>query len=174
MNVKPVLLLVALSAATMAEAAPRAAAAASSSLMTALVACRAETDDAKRLACYDDAAGKLADATAKGDVKVVTRDDVRATRRSLFGFELPKVPFFTGDDSANEVPIEMDAVVRSVRDDGYSKFTLTMESGAVWSTTEPLPRDPKPGAKVKLKRGALGSYFMMVNGGRSVRAMRVR
>ena len=145
-----------------------------SALVGALTACKDVVADPARLACYDAAAGRLAEATAKGDLRVVDREDIRETRRSLFGFTLPKLPFFGGDDSAGDTPEQIDTVVRDVHDEGYSKFTLVMEDGAVWRTTEPLPRDPKPGAKVHIKSAALGSYFMTVNGGRSIRAMRVR
>lgn len=148
--------------------------AAATNLVTSMLACKAETDNARRLACYDTAAGKLAAATAKGDVKVVDRADVVATRKSLFGFAVPKSPFFAGDDSAGEVTVEMDGVVKSFRADGYSKFTVTLDSGAVWMTTEPLPRDPKVGQKVHLRRGAIGSYFITINDARAARAIRLQ
>jgi len=139
-----------------------------------LTGCKALTADAARLACYDQAAAKLAAATASGEVKVLDREDIRATRRSLFGFDLPKLPFFKGDDSAKDTPVELDAVIRSIEAAPYGKFILTMEDGAVWASAEPLPRDPKVGAKVHLKKGAIGNYFMTVGSMRSVRANRVR
>ena len=149
-------------------------AAATTGVVAELTGCRTLTDDAARLTCYDKAAAKLEAATAAGDVKVLDREDIRATRRSLFGFELPKLPFFKGDDSAKDTPEAVDTVVKSVQPATYGKFTLTMEDGSVWQSTEPLPRDPKVGAKVHLKTGALGNFFMTVGSMRSVRAMRIR
>ena len=147
---------------------------ATTGVVAELTGCRTVTGDAARLACYDRTAAKLAEATAAGDVKVLDREDIRATRRSLFGFELPKLPFFKGDDSAKDTPEAVDTVVKSVQAGAYGKFTLTMEDGSVWQSTEPLPRDPKVGAKVHLKTGALGNFFMTVGSMRSVRAMRIR
>lgn len=149
-------------------------AAATTGIVAELTGCKTLTDNAARLACYDTAAAKLEAATASGDVKVLDREDIKATRRSLFGFDLPKLPFFKGDDSAKDTPEEIDVVVKSIQSAGYDKFVLTMEDGSVWASGEPLPRDPKVGAAVHLKRGALGNYFMRVGSMRSVRATRVR
>ncbi len=160
-------------AVSAAAAAPRAHEAAAS-VITELTACKAVADNAARLACYDAAAGKLAEATAKGDVKIIDREDIRATRRSLFGFELPHVAFFKGDDTAADTPSEIDTTIKAIGGQAYGKFTITMDDDAVWQTTEPLPRDPRIGMKVHLKRGALGNYFMTVGSMRSVRAQRVR
>ena len=152
-----------------AEAAPPRA-----DLLAPVVACRTVAEATARLACFDAAVAPLAAATSTGDVRVVDREDVRRTRRSLFGFNLPKLPFFTGDDSADDTPDTVDAVIAAVAGEGYGRFALTMADGAVWRTTETLPRDPRPGGKVRLKRAALGGYFLGVDGGRVVRALRVR
>lgn len=162
-----------LAAAVEASAAPRPRDVASG-VLAELTACRALTDNTARLACFDAATGKLAEATAKGDVKIVDREDIRTTRRSLFGFALPAVAFFKGDDTAADTPSEIDTTIRAVGGSEYGKFALTMDDGAVWRTTEPLPRDPRPGMTVHLKRGALGNYFMRVAAMRSVTAQRVR
>lgn len=156
-----------------ARPAPKVAAA-TTGIVAELTSCKTLTDNTARLACYDSAAAKLEAATASGDVKLLDREDIKATRRSLFGFDLPKLPFFKGDDSAKDAPEEIDTVVKAIQAAGYDKFILTMEDGAVWSTGEPLPRDPKIGAPVHLKRGALGNYFLRVGAMRPVRATRVR
>lgn len=166
-------ILAAVIAAAPVFAAPRPGPA-TSGIVSELTGCKTLTDDAARLACYDRAAGRLAEATASGEVKILDREDIRATRRSLFGFDLPKLPFFKGDDSAKDTPEAIDTVIKSIQAASYGKFVLTMEDGAVWESTEPLPRDPKAGAKVHLKKGALGNYFMTVGSMRSVRAQRVK
>ena len=142
--------------------------------MAAISACRGEPNDTKRLACYDAAVGPFADAVAKGDVKVVDREEVRQTRRSLFGFQLPRLPFFGGDDSGKDTPTEIDTTLTNAREIGGGNWALTMADGAVWNTAEHLPRDPKIGAKIKLQAGALGGYFVTVGTQRTVRALRVR
>nr|WP_295660044.1 hypothetical protein [Polymorphobacter sp.] len=155
-------------------AKPAKTSAETTGVIAELTGCKTLTADAARLACYDQAAAKLAAATASGEVKVLDREDIRATRRGLFGFDLPKLPFFKGDDSAKDTPEELDTVVKSIQAAPYGKFVLTMEDGAVWATAEPLPRDPKVGAMVHLNKGALNNYFMKVGSMRSVRATRVR
>ena len=141
--------------------------------LAAVVACRAEPDPAKRLACYDAAVGPFTDAVAKGDVKVLDREEVRATRRGLFGFQLPRLPFFGGDDSVADTPSVVDTTLSGARQLAGGGWALTMADGAVWNS-EPLPRDPHVGAAVKLQQGALGSYFITVGSMRSVRATRVK
>jgi len=144
-----------------------------SPLVDALVKCRVETGDAARLRCYDVAAEALTDASTKGEVIVVDRDDVRKTRRSLFGFNLPKLPFFGGDDSQDAQADEVEAVIKSVRTGRDGKHVLVLDDGSVWQTTEGRPIRAEAGAPITIKRAALGSYFLRV-GGRSVKGIRIR
>ena len=138
-----------------------------------VVKCRAEANNAKRLACYDAAAGLLAKATTEGSIAVVTREDLRKTRRSLFGFSVPKLPLFGGDDSGEDTPDEIETTVRSFRVSRDGNLSLVMDDGAVWRTTEPARRMPKPGSKAKIKKAALGSFFISIDGARGLRGMRV-
>ena len=54
------------------------------------------------------------------------------------------------------------------------RWIIRLPDGAVWVQTDEtiLVRDPKPGAKVSIKRGAMGGYFLSVDGQRSMRAKR--
>ena len=54
---------------------------AQSPLVDALARCRAQSDDAARLRCYDAAAGALTAAAVRGDVVVVDQQDLRKARR---------------------------------------------------------------------------------------------
>ena len=67
---------------------------AGSQLITDVTACRSIANSAARLACYDGSVAKLADASDKKDVVVLDRAEVQKTKRSLFGFDLPRLPFF--------------------------------------------------------------------------------
>lgn len=144
-------------------------------LVEAVVKCRGESDDAARLRCFDAATTALAEATQRGAIVVVDREDVRKTRRSLFGFSLPKLPFFSGDDSVEEAPQEIEATIKSVRAVGYQKYVIELDSGARWQTTEPNPRPPEPraGEKIKIKRGVMGAYFLSVGERRALKGMRI-
>jgi hypothetical protein len=149
--------------------------AAESPLVRALAACRSQTDDTARLRCYDAAAGALTEAATSGKVVVVDQEDVRKTRRSLFGFSLPKLPFFSGDDSADEQQDELTGKIASAGPLGYGKYRIKLEDGALWETTEGVStiRDPKRGDTVVIKRGPLGSYMIRIAGQRGLRAKRV-
>lgn len=138
--------------------------------------CRAIADSAARLACYDAAADNLATAVAKKDITLIDREDVRKTRRSLFGFALPRLPFFEGDGSKEDAPVrEVEVTIASVRNLGNGKYRFTLPDGAVWENTEASPYGtPKPNGKVKIKQATLGNYFLSFDGSRTVRGKRVQ
>lgn len=145
-------------------------------IVAGFTACRAVAADADRLACFDKAASALETAVASKDVAIIDREDIRKTRRSLFGFTLPSFSFLGGgkDDKEEEKEFaEINSTVESARPAGYARIDITLPEGAIWQTTEGLPGVPRKGAKVRIKRGAIGSYVLTVEG-RSVKAIRVR
>lgn len=144
-------------------------------LVDRLVQCRSQSDELDRVRCYDAAVDALSQATKDGSVVVVDREDVRKTRRSLFGFSLPKLPLFSGDKSQeDEEQEEIEAKIASVRSLGYDKFLIVLDTGARWQTTDPINYGPKPapGLTVRIKKGALGAFFISIDGGRAVKGMR--
>ena len=164
---------VALPAAAAAERVPP--------VLAKLAECRALTADPARLACYDAAAAGIADATAKRDIVVLDREALRETRKGLFGFSLPRLPFFGGDRqdkegkaaAAREEIEEVDGIAASVRGFGYKQYRIILEDGATWTTTEAVVTDtPRAGSKIHIKRAALGSYLLKIDGGRAVKAKR--
>lgn len=163
--------LAVLSTAAMAKDPPK-----TSPLVGALQACRAMADSTERLACYDKEAGALLDATQKGDVAVVDKSEVRQARKSLFGFSVPKIPFFSGDDTADAVSDTLESTIKSANGIGYGKFRMTISEGdAVWETTESYStmREPRAGDKIVIKRGPLGSYMLRIGSNRGVKGRRV-
>lgn len=137
----------------------------------AVVNCRALTADSERLACYDRSVTALAEARDKQDIVVADRATIRETKKGLFGFALPKLKLFGGTegDEVNEI----ETTISGVRDaaDGHAIFTLT--DGARWKQTEGGFTFAKPGASIRIKRGALGGFFASVNKGAAVRVMRL-
>jgi hypothetical protein len=146
-----------------------------SPLVQALGSCETLTDAVARLACYDRAGVALTKAAAQGKIVIVDQQDLKDTRKQLFGFSLPKLPFLSSGDSASEQQDEIAASIASARDIGDGKWRITIDSGAVWETTEGSfsGRDPRPGNPVVIKRGALGSYMMRIDGRRGIRARRI-
>lgn len=158
-----------ISAPARAEEPPRPAA------LEALRACQALTADADRLACYDRAAAALSTSVEKKEVIVLDQQDVKKTKRSLFGFTLPRIGLFGDADKDRDTPefTQIETTVTGVRGLGYGKYSFTIEDGAVWQTTEAAPMTPKPGEKVLIKKAALGSYFIRFGRQRAVKGMRI-
>ena len=144
-----------------------------SPIVDALAACRAIAENTARLACYDQASARLTEAVGKGEVIVMDQQEVKQTRRSLFGFQLPRLPLFRGDSGPDED--ELTAKIVSASGIGYDKYRLRLEGNGVWETTESSSRIsvPRSGQSVLIKRGPLGSYMMRIDGQRAVRAKRV-
>jgi hypothetical protein len=144
-------------------------------LVRGLAECQRQTEDAARLRCYDAAVAALTEATTSGKVVMVDREDVRKTRRSLFGFSLPKLPFFRGDNSSDDQQDELTAKIASFGPIGNGKYRVKLEDGALWETTESSSaiNDPDVGDTVLIKKGPLGSYMMRISGQRALRAKRV-
>lgn len=156
-------------AQTPAAESPRAA------QFEAVVACRALSDGAQRLACFDAAAAQLAEAEASGDIVVVSRDQARAARRQAFGFSLPSLSIFDRTAQPEEVDRISGEVERAYQN-ANAKWVVVLADGAVWEQidNEPVPRKPRAGSKAEIRRAALGSFFMNLDGQRAVRARRIR
>jgi hypothetical protein len=170
--------LLALAAAPLAATPLAAAEPPRPAALDALTACRAVADDAARLACYDRAAGALAASVEKKEVVVIDQQEVRKTRRSLFGFSLPKLTLFNDDDEARDGRpeksefAEIESKVTSLRKLRTGHYSFTIEDGAVWQTTEYGSILPKVGDTVTIKKGTLGGYFIIFQGSRAVRGIR--
>lgn len=139
-----------------------------------LVDCKKLTDDAARLACYDQAASALDQAEAKGDVVIVDREQARKVRRQAFGFSLPSISLFEKGEAKEEVD-NFDGVVAVARRNSAGAWVIKLEDGAVWAQNQPeeLFKSPKPGMKVRIRKAALGSYQMTIDNGGGFKAHRV-
>jgi len=161
---------------TVAAAAAAKEKPAPSPLVSAIDRCRQIADPMQRLACYDAAAGALVQATNSGAVAVVDENEVKKVRHSLFGFSLPKIPFFSGDTTANEAQDKIESTITKVTalNNGYYQLVIA-DNNAVWVTTDDSVSfyPPKPGQKIEIIRGALGNYFLRINGQVGVRGKRV-
>ena len=148
----------------------------SSPIIEALAQCRQITEAAARLTCFDLASTDLVTAARSGDVSIVDRAQLRQARRSLFGFSMPRLPFFAGDRSAEDQQDEIQTSVKSSRSIGNGKYRIQIADGdATWETTEGYGAmtAPRAGQKLVIKSGALGSFSLRFAGERWVRARRV-
>jgi hypothetical protein len=139
----------------------------------AVVDCRASADTTQRLACYDDAVAKMAQAQASGDLVTVDREQRRAVRRQAFGLTLPTLGMFDKGEKAEEVNRLTDKVT-GFHKDAKGKWVLQLETGAVWRQIDDneLMHPPRDGSTVEIRKGALGSFFMNIDGQLALRVHR--
>ena len=152
------------------DAAARPRRSARAPLLAAVTQCRAITDSAQRLACFDRSVAALDSAETDQSLVVVDQREVRETRRSLFGVALPDTGLFGGGDDIAQ--IEATLAAASVDADGRWRFVLA--DGARWAQTDDnvIARRPRANDPVVIKRAALGSFRLSVGGQPGVKAKR--
>lgn len=143
-------------------------------LVDALARCLAIRADAERLSCTDEAAAKLIAATRDRSVIVVTRDEVRRTKRSLYGLTIDENDVFAGREAPADRVDRLETTLTSAAPGGMDRWSLVLAEGGRWRTTEAWEyANPKPGMAVVIERGAMGSYRLSAKGQRAVRVIRV-
>ena len=159
---------VALTAGPLMGAKPRQRAEA----FDAMLACRAIADQAERYACLDRTSAVLEAAAKAGNLVVLDRQQVRETKKTLFGFDIPNLKLF-GDEKDEEVQ-SVEGKVASAHTDGDGRWVVRLADGALWRQIDgnPLGLRPKPGMDVKINRGTLGSYKMSIGGQPGIKARR--
>jgi hypothetical protein len=169
------LVLIALASSSAAIAAPKAASAPPAPAnFTRLLSCQSLRDDAQRLACYDREVSNVGTASARGDLVVMDRDQVRKTRRSLFGLSLPDLAVFGGGDLPGDADT-LETTIRGVRRGGDGKWLFELAEGGRWIQLDSRDfiTDPAAGQKVRIKQGSLGSYMMNVAGQTAIKVHRL-
>ncbi len=144
--------------------------------LQALTDCRKVVDGPERLTCYDSAAAALDVAEARGDIVVVDRAEVTKVSRQAFGFSLPSLSIFErGDDKGTPDVLDRIATVATRAYEQAGKWVVEVEDGGVWLQTdsEILMRTPRKGSKIEIRKAALGSFFMNVDGQRALRVKRI-
>ncbi|WP_294124227.1 hypothetical protein [Sphingomonas sp.] len=142
--------------------------------VTTLLNCRAITDNAERLACYDKAAAAVSEAVAKRDLVVMDRESVKKTKRGLFGFSIPNLGIFGDDDDEVEIK-QIDGTLVSTAFNADGGYIFRLADGSRWTQidSKPFAIPPINGDKVVVKKGTLGSYFMAVEGSPGVKVKRL-
>ena len=147
-------------------------------VLSRLTACRAITDDRARLACFDTQVAALAAAEASREIAVVDRQQLRRTRRSLFGLNLPNLGIFGGDgdhDQNQEGITEINSTIRSTSSGADGRWQFALQDGAVWVQTDGRqPSGIHAGNPVRIRRGPLGSYIANIGERPGIRVMRQR
>jgi hypothetical protein len=139
-----------------------------------LLDCRSVSADSARLACYDAAVSELGRLLASGQIVAVDQEQVVKVRRQAFGFSLPSLSLFDRSDKPEELD-RVSAVVDRAYHSGDGAWVIELEGGGVWRQidSEPLGRAPRKGSKVDIRKAAMGSFFMNIDGQRAIRTKRV-
>ena len=143
--------------------------------LAALAQCRTITEAQQRLACFDKAAAEMLAAVEARDLRVVSREEVAQTRRGLFGLSLPRIGLFDEEDGEPELQ-ELESRITAVRQTGPDSYLFTIAEGSEWqiSNVPSRLREPEVGDAVTLRRAALGSVFVRIDGQIGVKGRRVR
>lgn len=139
--------------------------------------CRAIADPAERLACYDARVTALQTAETARDIRVVDREQVRETRRGLFGISLGGIGnIFGGGDDDDDGVDQIGATLSAIQRDGSGHWVYTLDNGQVWVQTDGSApgRSPRVGQAVVVRRASLGSFMISIEGRPGVRVRRAR
>ncbi len=143
-----------------------------------LIACRDEANPAARLACFDRNAAVLDAAAKSRDIIVADKAEVRQARRGLFGFTMPSLKIFGGDDDDGDGDKikEIETTIKAARPYDYGQWRITLADGAVWEQIDsrPVALDPRPGNAIKIKQGVLGSFLASIAGQPAIKVRRVQ
>ena len=163
----------AVAAAAPAWAAPSVAPPGRAEVMKALSACRAISDGAARLDCYDKATAALEQAEAAGDVVIVDRAQARAARRQAFGFNLSALSVFDRALTREEVD-SVTGTASTAYHGSDGRWVIVLDDGARWRQTDDADFYPPPhqGSKIRIRRASLGSYVMNIDGQPFIRVRR--
>lgn len=142
-----------------------------------LYACASISEDAARLACYDEATGRLQSAQNAGDLVAVDREQVQQIQRESFGFSLATIANLLpqredgGDDGPQFVELEVANIIAH----GNGAHTFVMADGQRWTQVEAQrATNVRAGDTIRIRRGAIGSFLLVPSrGGAAHRVRRV-
>jgi hypothetical protein len=138
-----------------------------------LIRCRAVPDEKERLACFEATTAKLEAAIEKRDIVVIDREQIKATRRTIFGLSLPKLGIL-GEDAKDEIS-QVDGVIAGVGTNSDGRWMVVLKDGARWQQIDsrPLAFPPKAGDKVVIRRATMGSFMMRIGSQPGIRVRRL-
>jgi len=168
--------LVAAAGCLLTFAVPPSASAQDADYLAQLKACRSIEDEDDRLACYDAKVGAIVSASDAGDVRVVSREEVRLTRRQLFGTGAPELAILKGDGKDEVVTDLLETTITTARQLAGNSWRFTTAENAVWEINNAPARlkSVMPGDKVIFKEASLGYYFIRINGQMGVKGKRIQ
>ena len=119
---------------------------------------------------------RLQQASQDREVVMVDKEQIKKTRRGLFGLLLPNMNIFGGgkNDEESERVREVEGVIAQAQL-VHRNWLIVLEDGAKWIQTDAreLIRDPHKGSAIKIRAAALGSYLANIDGQTAIRVKRI-
>lgn len=140
-------------------------------LSAGLDKCRAEKDDARRLACYDGLGAHAPDQIAKAGAADA---DKPKSSEEQFGYEgaLAREKHDRAKDEARRLG-RLEATVTGISTRGDGTLVVTLDNGQVWSQNRPDAFFRlKVGERISIEPGVLGSFLMISPHKRTARVTR--
>ena len=126
-----------------------------------------------RLESSGTAAGALEPAERRGARVFSNGAGVAGTRRPLFGFEMPSLPRLFGPEGAVELE-SIDSTLANASSVGEGRWVFRLADGSEWRQidSERVRFRNSPGQPVRVRKGALNSFLLTIDGSRAVRVRR--
>jgi hypothetical protein len=145
-------------------------------LPDSLRACAAESDSARRLACYDREVARLTQP-------LITAHATLPSTASTVAEHSPADEFGLGEERVRKLKAQegtaalkaVTAHVTAVSQLPYGRQRIALDNAQVWEQTEEdWGFNPHSGAAVMITRGALGGFWMASDAHQKVRVKRIR
>jgi hypothetical protein len=149
----------------------------------ALLACAQESNDARRLHCFDALVADLRGASAVPPVAAAAAGAAATTAPAATTPHpapavTPEDRFGARGELKREKQPELSDLTATVTEVGtkpYGELVLTLDNGHVWAEIAANSKlKVKVGDTVKIERGALGSFLLIAPSGRSSKVARIR
>jgi len=132
-----------------------------------LATCAAIDDDPRRLACYDELAGRAIAAAAPAPADADALAD--------FGLSATAKRERDPERWTREQPPSIEGRIAKAERNPNGRFVLTLDNRQVWMQAETKPGIVlRPGDAVTIKRAAMGSFMLVNRYGIATRMRRVR
>lgn len=179
MSLKPALTVISLS--LLVGSGPSLAQPSPGNPMAPVYACLSVSEDSERLACFDAAVASLQTRESIGEVQTVDVAAIESIEKEAFGFALPSLPSLfrsqSGDAAERESVSEITSAVKSARIQGVTgKVIVVLENGQTWEQTDTIKVNSfalRKAKEARVRKAALGSYMLSLDGASAFRAKRI-
>lgn len=143
-------------------------------VVEALIRCRAIAADKERLRCFDTAARAFDGAIATRSVVVVDRARIEQDRRARFGERRRAAELPTLQDPAGKPLDSVTGTLAQASQIADGNWVFALADGTRWQQTDGqrFAVAPRAGEKVVVRRAALGTYKLAVGRQPAVRVRR--